>query len=116
MLFRSRLGIPADRLKNDKSTLRKLAILNTSKDEPLDKRIVPAFPPAAVTEMKTRNVSGLTGLQLFGILSACRAGRIDKSKVVEEILTSSGQFKDFQNWQTFLTPKSETYAAYLMNP
>lgn len=112
----ARLGISSERLKNDKSILRKLAILNTSKDDPLDKRVVPAFPPVAVTEMKTRNVSALTGLQLFGILSACRAGRIDKPKVIAEVLSAPGQFKDFQNWQTFLTPKSETYAAYLMNP
>lgn len=111
-----KLGISVENLKNDKGIVRKLAILNTSRDEPLDKRVVPAFPTAAIDEMKTRSVSGLTGVQLFGILSACRAGRIEKAKVLVEILASVGQFKDFQNWQTFLTPKSETYAAYLINP
>ncbi len=111
-----KLGISAEALKNDKGLMRKVAILNTSKSDPLDKRAVPAFPAAAVDEMKNRAVAGLTGVQLFGILSACRAGRIEKGKVLKEILATSGQFKDFQNWQTFLTPKSESYAAYLVNP
>jgi hypothetical protein len=111
-----KLGFSTDVIKSDKGLVRKVAILNTSKNEPLDKRAVPAFPAAASSEMKNREVAGLTGVQLFGILSACRAGRIDKAKVLKEILATSGQFKDFQNWQTFLTPKSESYAAYSVNP
>jgi hypothetical protein len=109
------LGVSAEVLKDDKGILRKMAILNTSRDQPLDKRIVPTFPPIAVDEMKTRGVAGLTGVQLFGILSACHSGRVEKKKVVVDVLASVGQFKDFQNWQTFLTPKSEALGAHVVN-
>jgi hypothetical protein len=85
--------------------VRGLLVMGTYRKLPVRERTEPDFPSMVVGMLEKHQITGLTGLQLFTLREAARAGKMSRDEVAEIVSGTDGLVNLKFEWPAFLELK-----------
>lgn len=85
-----------------------ILLVNAFREFPLVDRKQDAFPAQMIPYATQRNQCLLTTVQLSSILLYCRENTDEKSKIVQELLTTVGVYNKFDKWDHYIQQEKES--------
>lgn len=85
-----------------------ILVVNAHKDTPLSDRTEAPFPHQMIAYSENRGHCLLTSTQLLCICLHCRRNPDQKASIIERLLTTTGRFDDFSDWENHITYEGET--------